>query len=75
MKLIDLRKPGKILNTYKGSAGGVTAIACSKTNPFVVSVGLDRFLRVHNIDTKVEIRRVSTPKKSIIKFQYFLEFF
>ncbi|XP_034945753.1 WD repeat-containing protein 74 [Chelonus insularis] len=52
MNLVDLRKPGKILNTYKGFVGGITAIACSKDNPYIVSVGLDRFLRVHDLNTK-----------------------
>ncbi|XP_011310518.1 WD repeat-containing protein 74 [Fopius arisanus] len=52
MNLIDLRSPGRILNTYKDSAGSITSIACTRNNPYVVSVGLDRHLRVHHIDTK-----------------------
>lgn len=52
MNLIDLRSPGKILNTYKDFAGSITSIACTKNQPYIVSVGLDRHLRVHHIDTK-----------------------
>ncbi|XP_044017509.1 WD repeat-containing protein 74 [Aphidius gifuensis] len=50
MNLIDLRKPGKVLNTYKDFVGGITAIHCTKNE--VVSVGLDRYLRIHDLVTK-----------------------
>ncbi|KAL0105609.1 hypothetical protein PUN28_015835 [Cardiocondyla obscurior] len=52
LNLIDLRKSGKVLNTYKGFVGGVTGVTCSKTNPYVASVSLDRHLRIHDINTK-----------------------
>ncbi|XP_063978560.1 WD repeat-containing protein 74 [Diachasmimorpha longicaudata] len=52
MNLIDFRSPGRVLNTYKDSAGSITSIACSRRHPYVVSVGLDRHLRVHHLDTK-----------------------
>lgn len=58
MKLIDLRKPGKILHTYKGLIGSVTGLASSKVGPYVVSTSLDRYLRVHNIDTREMIKKV-----------------
>lgn len=58
MNLIDLRKPSTVLNTYKGFAGGVTGIACSMNNPFVASVSLDRYLRIHHIDTKELLKKV-----------------
>ncbi|CAD6240443.1 GSCOCG00008790001-RA-CDS [Cotesia congregata] len=58
MNLVDLRKPGKVLNTYKGFVGGITAISCPKNNPYIVSVGLDRYLRVHNINTKELLQKV-----------------
>ncbi|XP_074097086.1 WD repeat domain 74 lethal (2) k09848 isoform X2 [Cotesia typhae] len=58
MNLVDLRKPGKVLNTYKGFVGGITAISCPKNNPYIVSVGLDRYLRIHNINTKELLQKV-----------------
>lgn len=58
MNLVDLRKPAKILNTYKGFVGGITGLACSKNEPYVVSVSLDRFLRIHHIDTKELLKKV-----------------
>ncbi|XP_076231030.1 WD repeat domain 74 lethal (2) k09848 [Calliopsis andreniformis] len=58
MNLVDLRNPGRILNTYKGFEGGVTGIACSTIEPYVVSVSLDRHLRIHHIDTKILLKKV-----------------
>lgn len=58
MNLIDLRKPAKVLNTYKGSVGAITGIACSRTEPYIISVGLDRFLQIHHINTKELLRKV-----------------
>ena len=58
MNLVDLRRPAKILNTYKGFVGGITGIACSKNEPYVVSVSLDRYLRIHHIDTKELLKKV-----------------
>ncbi|KAL6261201.1 hypothetical protein P5V15_008726 [Pogonomyrmex californicus] len=58
MNLVDLRKSGTILNTYKGFAGGVTGIACSTSDPYVASVSLDRYLRIHHIDTKKLLKKI-----------------
>ncbi|CAK9810269.1 WD repeat-containing protein 74 [Anthophora quadrimaculata] len=63
MNLIDLRKPAKVLNTYKDFAGSVTGISCSNNGPFVVSVSLDRHLRVHHIDTKLLLKKVYLTSK------------
>ncbi|XP_076748602.1 WD repeat domain 74 lethal (2) k09848 isoform X1 [Xylocopa sonorina] len=63
MNLVDLRNPGKVLNTYKGFVGGVTAIACSKSEPYVVSISLDRHLRIHHIDTKELLKKVYLTSK------------
>lgn len=59
LNLIDLRKLGTVLNTYKGFTGGVTGVICSTTNPYIASVSLDRYLRIHNIDTKEILKSVS----------------
>lgn len=58
MNLIDLRSPGKILNTYKDFVGSVSAISCTKNNPYIISVGLDRYLRVHHLNTKQLLQKV-----------------
>ncbi|XP_071559105.1 WD repeat-containing protein 74 [Temnothorax nylanderi] len=58
MNLIDLRKAGTVLNTYKEFIGGITGISCSTTNPYVASTSLDRYLRMHNIDTKEVLKGI-----------------
>ncbi|XP_053975537.1 WD repeat-containing protein 74 isoform X1 [Hylaeus volcanicus] len=63
MNLVDLRKPAKVLNTYKGFAGGITGLACSTSEPYVVSVSLDRYLRIHHIDTKQLLKKVYLTSK------------
>lgn len=61
MNLIDLRKPGKVLNTYKDFVGGITAICCTKNE--VVSVGLDRYLRIHDLVTKKLLQKTYLTSK------------
>ncbi|XP_071657569.1 WD repeat-containing protein 74 isoform X2 [Patagioenas fasciata] len=47
--VIDLRK-GRLLRSLKGVAGGVRGLLCPPPDPpLVVSCGLDRFLRVHDL--------------------------
>lgn len=58
MNLIDLRKEGKILNSYKGSAGSITGIAINKNEDNVISIGFDRTLRIHDINTKLILKKV-----------------
>lgn len=58
LNLIDLRRSGTVLNTYKGFAGGVTDVACSMSKPYVASVSLDRYLRIHHLETKELVKKV-----------------
>jgi len=48
---LDLRT-GKLLNKYLGSTGSIRSISLHPTEPYLASVGLDRFLRVHNTETR-----------------------
>jgi len=45
----DLRMKGRMVHGFKGFAGGLRDIRCHPSEPLVASVGLDRFLRVHNV--------------------------
>ncbi|XP_069501264.1 WD repeat-containing protein 74 [Ambystoma mexicanum] len=49
--VIDLRQ-GRLLKCLKGFAGSIRSIQCHPSMPLVASCGLDRFLRVHNIEDK-----------------------
>ncbi|XP_070622734.1 LOW QUALITY PROTEIN: WD repeat-containing protein 74 [Erythrolamprus reginae] len=49
--VIDLRQ-GRLEKCLKGFAGSVRAIRCHPTLPVVASCGLDRFLRLHNLQSR-----------------------
>ncbi|XP_034281224.1 WD repeat-containing protein 74 [Pantherophis guttatus] len=49
--VIDLRQ-GRLVKCLKGFAGSVRAIQCHPTLPVVASCGLDRFLRLHNLQSQ-----------------------
>uniref|UniRef100_A0A6A7FXF9 WD repeat-containing protein 74-like n=1 Tax=Hirondellea gigas TaxID=1518452 RepID=A0A6A7FXF9_9CRUS len=58
--LFDLRMKIKYRNpvVYKGINGGIKDLAAASPDPpFVYSVSLDRYLRVHNIDTKKTVHK------------------
>ncbi|XP_013773061.1 WD repeat-containing protein 74-like [Limulus polyphemus] len=50
MALIDLRKKA-LAHAYRGVAGSIRCIACHPVKPLVASCGLDRFVRVHDINS------------------------
>ncbi|XP_069677228.1 WD repeat-containing protein 74 [Periplaneta americana] len=58
MMLVDLRKKGSVVQHYKGAVGAIKSIACHKTEPYLVSVGLDRNLLIHNLNSKDLIRKM-----------------
>ncbi|XP_060516093.1 WD repeat-containing protein 74 isoform X2 [Cylas formicarius] len=51
MQMLDL-KTAKCLKTFTNYTGSVTSIICDPVEPYIASTSLDRYLRVHNIDTK-----------------------
>lgn len=57
MQLLDLRN-GKCLKTYTTFTGSVTSIYCDPFEPYIFTTCLDRFLRIHNLDTKELIHKV-----------------
>lgn len=56
MGLLDLRK-GKMVNLFKGFSGGITDIQCHPTAPFIVSCGVDRYVHVHNIESREHVHK------------------
>lgn len=56
--LIDLRRKGSVVQHYKGAVGSLKSIACHKTEPYIVSVGLDRHILVHNLNSRALLQRV-----------------
>ncbi|KAK0136291.1 WD repeat-containing protein 74 [Merluccius polli] len=51
LAVLDLRK-GLVRGCLKGLAGGVRGLQCHPTLPLVASCGLDRFLRIHSLETR-----------------------
>ncbi|XP_019968955.2 WD repeat-containing protein 74 [Paralichthys olivaceus] len=49
--LLDLRK-GLVRGCLKGLAGGVRWLQCHPSQPVVASCGLDRFLRIHDLEDR-----------------------
>jgi len=65
IQLLDLRS-AKCLKTYKSFTGGVTSLVCDSLSPVVLSTSLDRFLRIHNLETK-ELLYKKYMKQSLTK--------
>ena len=61
---IDLRMHREIAK-YKGFAGAVKGIECHETLPFLTTVGLDRFLRVHHLGTRKLVKKVYLKQQLI----------
>uniref|UniRef100_T1J0T6 WD repeat-containing protein 74 n=1 Tax=Strigamia maritima TaxID=126957 RepID=T1J0T6_STRMM len=55
--IVDLRKK-RVVHHYKGFAGGIRCIQCHPTLPIVASCGLDRFLRIHDVNTHKLLHKV-----------------
>ncbi|KAJ8384595.1 hypothetical protein AAFF_G00200320 [Aldrovandia affinis] len=49
--ILDLRK-GLVRGCLKGLAGSVRGLQCHPSLPLVASCGLDRFLRIHNLEDR-----------------------
>ncbi|KAM9456077.1 WD repeat-containing protein 74 isoform 2-T2 [Clarias gariepinus] len=54
---LDLRK-GLVRGCMKGMAGSVRGLQCHPSLPLVASCGLDRFLRIHNLNDRTLMHKV-----------------
>lgn len=57
MQLLDMRN-AKCLKTFTTFTGSITDIQCDPFEPFIFTTSLDRFLRVHNLETKELLHKV-----------------
>ncbi|XP_037071975.1 WD repeat-containing protein 74-like isoform X2 [Pollicipes pollicipes] len=57
LELCDLRM-GRSLQALKGLAGSVRSVVCHPQLPYAASVSLDRFLLVHDLDTRKLLHKV-----------------
>jgi ribosome biogenesis protein NSA1 len=56
MLLFDFRQQ-KVVHAYRGFTGSIRQMVCHPTKPLVVSVGLDRFVRVHHLDRQAPLHK------------------
>lgn len=54
---IDLRMKREVAK-YKGFTGAIKDVVCHETLPYLATVSLDRFLRVHHLTTKKLVKKV-----------------
>lgn len=52
--LFDFRQM-QIIHAYRGYTGSIRQVICHPEKPYVVSVGLDRFVRVHHLSRQTPI--------------------
>ncbi|KAH7942436.1 hypothetical protein HPB49_024088 [Dermacentor silvarum] len=55
--LLDIRRKGMV-HVYKGVAGSIRAVCCHPSLPLVASCGLDRFVRVHDLHSRLLITKL-----------------
>nr|CAI5856025.1 unnamed protein product [Callosobruchus analis] len=65
MQLLDM-KAGKCVKTFTSFTGSVTSIVCDPLEPYVCTTSLDRYLRVHNLETKELVHNIYM-KQSLTK--------
>ena len=54
---IDLRN-GKQISGFKGNCGSIRSIVCHASQPYAAACGLDRFLKVYDLNSKKIVKKV-----------------
>ncbi|XP_050036259.1 WD repeat-containing protein 74 [Dermacentor andersoni] len=55
--LLDIRRKGMV-HVYKGVAGSIRSVCCHPSLPLVASCGLDRFVRVHDLHSRLLVTKL-----------------
>lgn len=71
MQLVDMRN-AKCLKTFTTFTGSVTGIHCDPFEPFVFTTSLDRFFRVHHLETKALLHKVIISILYLKNFHYYV---
>ncbi|VDD87135.1 unnamed protein product [Enterobius vermicularis] len=58
MGLFDIRNKMSMVCKYKGFAGSIRGIAAHSQSPYVASCSIDRFVRLHDLNTKQLLKKV-----------------
>ena len=63
---------GKVVQLYKGAEGSIRSISCHRTEPVVAACGLDRFVRIYDVDTRQLLHKVRCCRRSACVVLYFV---
>ena len=59
LAMFDFRQEKKgLTRKYKGSVGGIRSIACNRDNGYFAAVGLDKFVRIYNVNSKSSVNKM-----------------
>ena len=51
---------GHMVHCYRGFAGSIRCVECHPTLPLVASCGLDRYVRIHDLEQQHLVNKVTT---------------
>ena len=67
----------QIIHAYRGYTGSIRQVVCHPEKPYVVSVGLDRFVRVHHLSRQTPLFKTylkSRLNSVLIRTDFDIEF-
>ena len=53
---------GHMVHCYRGFAGSIRCVECHPTLPLVASCGLDRYVRIHDLEQQHLMNKVTTKE-------------
>ncbi|PAV65911.1 hypothetical protein WR25_13824 [Diploscapter pachys] len=56
--MFDIRAKGYLVCKYKGQTGSIRCISAHPTEPLAASCGIDRFVRLHDLQTKKLVHKI-----------------
>lgn len=59
----DIRHAGRAVGIFKGFGGSVTSLLCHPTLPLLASCSLDRYFRIHHLETRKPIQKIYLKQK------------
>ncbi|CAD7012957.1 unnamed protein product [Ceratitis capitata] len=64
MKAFDIRRMQSFVHTYKGFTGAISDVSLDSTGKYLASASLDRYVRVHHVDSTVLLYQCYVKSKA-----------
>ncbi|XP_039957582.1 WD repeat-containing protein 74 [Bactrocera neohumeralis] len=64
MKAFDIRRMKTFVHTYKGFTGAISDVSLDSTGKYLASASLDRYVRVHHVDSTVLLYQCYVKSKA-----------